>query len=165
MLRLIFVVIFIIFNCQVSNAQIIVQPYKYPVTKGSAEWDSIKDYRKLRSVCQIPLNVVNQMTTEALFESVLDYPLIGDAFVFSTFQTGVENLKINFRAFEVLNNRIDLGKVLIDQYVKFAVDEINTESLIIKGEHSVKLSFIELMLGQEFTNSTLTKEEVITLAF
>lgn len=62
---------------QKSNA-----PYKYPVTKGSVEWVSIKNYQSLRDVCQIPLDTVNRMTTEALFESVQNYPLIGDAFAF-----------------------------------------------------------------------------------
>lgn len=103
------------------------------------------------------------MTTEALCESVLDYPLIGDAFVFTTFQKGIENLKINFSAFKALNNRTDLGQVLINKYVILAAQKTDNESLITKGEHSVKLSFIELMLGQKFTNNTLTKGELITV--
>lgn len=139
------------------------QPYDYPIKRGTVEWNSIKNYQNLRSVSQIPIEIVNQMTTEALLESVLNYPLIGDVFVFTTFQKGIENLKINFNAFESLSKRPDLGKALINKYVILAAKSVNKETFIIKGEHSVKLSFIELILGQSFTNSTLTKDESIDL--
>lgn len=103
------------------------------------------------------------MTTKALLESVLNYPLLGDAFVFTTFQKGIDNLKINLNAFEVLSNRPDLGKALINKYKTVAGKKINSEPLIVKGEHSVKLSFLELISGQIFTSTTLTKDESITL--
>lgn len=83
--------------------------------------------------------------------------------LFNTFQLGIENLKSNFIAFEALNNRTDLGKILINKYQILAAKKIDSESLITKGEHSVKLSFIELMLGQKFTISSLTQEELISV--
>lgn len=137
--------------------------YDYPIKRGTVEWNSIKDYQSLRNACQIPIEVVNQMTSEALLESVLNYPLLGDAFVFNSFQKGIENLKINFNAFDALSNRTDLGRVLRNKYLILAVKKFDTESLIVKGGHSVKLSFLELLFGQSFTNNTLTKDQSITV--
>lgn len=163
MKKILLVLLSIVFSVLYTNAQTINKPYDYPIKRGSTEWNSIKNYQNLRSVCQIPLDVVNQMTTEALLESVLNYPLLGDAFVFNTFQKGIDNLKINFNAFEALSNRSDLGKALINKYNTVASKNINSVALIAKGEHSVKLSFLELVSGQGFTNTTLTEDESITL--
>ncbi len=151
------------FSVLFTNAQTIDKPYDYPIKRGSSEWNSIKNYQNLRNVCQIPLDVVSQMTTEALLESVLNYPLLGDAFVFTTFQKGIDNLKINFNAFEVLSNRPDLGDVLTRKYKTVASKNIISVALIAKGEHSVKLSFLELLSGQGYTKNTLTEAESITL--
>jgi hypothetical protein len=68
-------------------------------------------------------------------------------------------LKANFNAFASLSNRTDLGNVLIEKYNNMAAKDISQESLFFKGEHSVKLSFLELMIGQEYVNSTLTRHE------
>lgn len=154
----------ICFNCAISlSAQNNNTQYDFPIKRGTAAWNNIKNYKELRNISQIPEDIVNRMTTEVLFESILNYPLLGDAFVFTTFQKGIENLKINFNAFETLSIRPDLGKTLINKYVVLATKKFNNESLIIKGEHSVKLSFIELIFAQSSTNLTLTKEELLSL--
>lgn len=91
MLKLSVIILQSVLLSQFVGAQTVVQPYDYPIKPHTAAWDSLKTYQDLRRVCQIPTEIVNRMTTEALFESVLNYPLIGDILVFNTFQIGIEN--------------------------------------------------------------------------
>lgn len=146
--------------CICLNAQVIDQPYNYPVKRHSTAWDSIKGYQNLRSACQIPSQIVNRMTTEALFESVLNYPLVGDAFVFSSFEKGVETLKRNFAAFDSLINRGDFGKVLIKIYSSYSAKKLENKSDIDKGEHSVKTSFLELIASEAISNKKNSSSEL-----
>jgi hypothetical protein len=148
---------------QVASAQAITEAYDYPIKRHTEAWDSLKTYKKFREVSQVPAEIVNRMTTEALFESVLNYPLIGDAFVFNTFQNGIESLKTNFSALEALINRNDLGKIIFNKYQSLSAKNLDYESAIKKGDHSVKLSFMELIIGQVIIDKNVSGNEIVNL--
>ena len=49
-------------------------PYSYPVVPGTEEWGERKNlYAKIKA-CQVPEAILDNRTTEALFQTVLDYP-------------------------------------------------------------------------------------------
>lgn len=54
------------------------EPYTYPVTTKSAEWKDLKTHEDKEKVCQIPEDVLEDMTTRALLETVIYYPLVKD---------------------------------------------------------------------------------------
>lgn len=137
------------------------EKYRYPVKRGSAAWDSLKTYAEKRASSQIPPDVLRRLSTAALLESVLDYPLIGDVFVFNSLQDGVDKLKVNFSAFEELLERKDVGLVTLSRYYRFKVDSVKTlPTPFAKGEYSVKMSFLEVLLAQpEITGQLNTAEK------
>lgn len=140
------------------------QPYRYPVKRGSPAWDSLKTYAEKRAAAQIPPDVVRKLTTSALLESVLDYPLIGDVFVFNSLQTGIDKLSVNFAAFKELLARKDLPAVAVARYRQFGIDSIRTlPSAYAKGEYSVKMSFLEALLAQPQVSGQLNNAEKANL--
>ena len=50
-------------------------PYEYPITLDMPEWASLTSLQEKLEVCQIPEDILPQLTTPALIETVLDYPL------------------------------------------------------------------------------------------
>jgi hypothetical protein len=106
------------------------------------------------------------MTSQALFESFLNYPLAGDVFVFSSFEKGIENLKKNFSAFDSLVNRNDFGTALMNKYItysSYSSKKLENQSSFNKGEHSVKLSLLELISPQSITNKNISNSETLHL--
>ncbi len=51
------------------------EPYKYPITPGSDEWKQLKNHDEMIDNCQIPETKLKMLTTNALVETVLEYPL------------------------------------------------------------------------------------------
>ena len=52
------------------------EPYDYPVRPGDKDWASADGLPGMAAKCQIPEEVQEHLTKEALFETVLDYPLL-----------------------------------------------------------------------------------------
>ena len=50
-------------------------PYDFPVTQNDSEWAEFTTKQEMLDVCQIPQDKLESMTTTALLETVLDYPL------------------------------------------------------------------------------------------
>ncbi|MBB1287400.1 hypothetical protein HRH25_23695 [Flavisolibacter sp. BT320] len=146
------VVIFfiVIFTSKATFSQDTEKSYDYPVKRGTSEWYSIKTYDSLRKVCQIPSAIVDKMSTGTLLKSVIDYPLLGDVFVFESFQRGLERLAENFGAFAAILQRTDLDVTLLNEYSNWLDKNLDSASNFRKGEYSVQLSFVELLISYSF---------------
>ena len=55
-------------------------PYEYPIQPGTDEWKKFTTVAQMVEVCQIPEKKLKNMTTEALVETVLNYPLLLNSF-------------------------------------------------------------------------------------
>lgn len=158
--RAITIVIFLLPLCILAQQQ----KYHYPVKRGSEAWNVLITYKEKRAVSQIPTDIIQKLTTRDLLESVLDYPLIGDVFVFNNLQTGVDKLRINFTAFNELLRRKDVAAVTISRYRQLEIDSARSlPSLYSKGEYSVKMSFLEVLLAQPEITDRLQRTEKIAL--
>lgn len=58
-------------------------PYEYPIVPGTDEWFAMSG-RERKKACQIPEDVLERLTDEALARSVLDYPFLMDMTLYST---------------------------------------------------------------------------------
>jgi len=131
--------------------------YRYPVLPTMSTWP-YGNHADMVSVCQIPENVLKEMSTEELLESVLYYPLFPDAYLYDSRQKAYEIFKNSMGAFAELSRREDRVACL-DRYwdthrgtsylVTVVSEEIN---------HANPLSVALFLAGQEdFQNSNLSK--------
>ena len=64
-------------------------PYAYPVTPDMPEWKSLTSLQAMLDACQIPEGTLAGLTTPALIETVLDYPLAVNLYAYGHVSDGV----------------------------------------------------------------------------
>ena len=60
----------------ISQDRTIDTPYQYPIMPGSAEWAQLESRTEMVKRCQIPQNILRRLSTDALLQTILDYPLL-----------------------------------------------------------------------------------------
>ena len=61
----------------------VTEPYQFPVTTDSPEWAELAEAGLARNACRLPAGLAEQMTSEALLETALDYPYVSSILAFS----------------------------------------------------------------------------------
>ena len=90
-----------------------VTPWDYPIRPGSDEWNAL-DISDAIAKLEVPKDIVDAMTTEALFETVINYPLIDNIFGYDTVHFGITATRGSFYALDAFLNREDAEKILDD---------------------------------------------------
>ena len=96
-----------IFIFMVGCEKTITEAYQYPVVPGMEEWKKLKSLPEMAEACQIPEDILDCMTTEALIETVVNYPLFGNVFAYENRKTGLEHVKGYFNGLQELYERDD----------------------------------------------------------
>lgn len=92
-------------------------PYDYPVRPGMPEWAEFTDHQQMIDACEIPENILCVMSTEALVETVLDYPLLITLYAYEDFSEGFYVLANEFNGMQELLQRPDGAEVLMERYI------------------------------------------------
>ncbi len=101
------------YNQKTSDANYdLHDPYRYPVLPGSDEWKALDSHADKVSACAIPDEILERMSTEALLDSVLNYPLLGDIYLWDTVPQGLEAVSSGFNGLQELMEREDISRVL-----------------------------------------------------
>lgn len=132
------------------------QKFDYPIKPGTEAWKALKSHQERVDISQIPPAVAKKLGTAALLETVLDYPLSMDLFLFNTLQDGVDRLKVTFAAFPELLSRKDLAVVAVERYAQLRMDSV--ASLKVRYDRAIfsyKVSFLEMILAQPEVTSKL----------
>lgn len=90
--------------------------YHFPIRPGSTDWQQLGSLTEKIEVCQIPDSILNNISTEGLLETLLNYPLILDYTAFNTMQGGFYNIKSVNNGFNELYKRNDLFEVILERY-------------------------------------------------
>lgn len=88
---------------------------EYPTDEASKEWKEM-DYPETVSACELPKDMVTDMSTDDLTEYVLNYPLLIDVYAFDDIESGIEHLKDTSNVCAELFSREDAIPSLIDAY-------------------------------------------------
>lgn len=91
-------------------------PYKYMVTPGSGEWERFSSRQEKVESCNIPDKILNEMTTEALVETVLNYPLLADYISYDDHSIYSDIMESEFNGYRELLQRKDINKELLKKY-------------------------------------------------
>lgn len=110
------------------------QPYQYPVVPGSEEWKALPDLPAKIAACDVDRELLESMTTPALLQTVLDYPLLVNIGAFNTTEIGIAAVSSYFPGIEILAGREDALEV-IRGYKPEAGDALSGFYLRALGEH------------------------------
>lgn len=81
--------------------------YEYPCVPGTQEWIDLGSTSARRRASQVPDEVLQHMTTDALLQTVLDYPFLSDIYAFNTIEMGYEAVKKHCNSLREFENRPD----------------------------------------------------------
>lgn len=138
--------------------------YDYPIKPGTDEWAALRNNDHKIEVCQIPEDILENMSTEGLTETVLDYPLLFGMMAYSTVQYGFDKVSSDFNGLQELLNREDGGSEIMALYCATdpaAIEDDWTD--IEKGEYAINLMHIEIILAQEEILDSLTSTQLRVL--
>ena len=150
----------LIILCNNSYAQESGVSWDFPVKPGSDKWKSLKNsYEKIK-ICQIPDNILFDLSTDHLIDICLEYPLLLDILAFNNILEGLSKYENDFNGFRELLNRYDAASVLLQKYVVTNPLNFkeNWESFEM-GDIAMRLSMIELFLSHVRILSKMSHEE------
>ena len=143
-----------------SNLEEINEPYDYPIKPGSEEWKQFQSHKEMINACQIPEDLLKRLSTDALVETVINYPLYGDFLAYNNMNQGFENIKSTFNGIQELITRPDSGSELLSKYIKYdVISYCKSCSLEEQGKYAFDLNYIELLFSQPEILNTLTPQE------
>lgn len=98
------------------DSYVINKPYEFPITPDDPEWTDFDKKEDMLKVCQIPEDILKNMTTEALLQTVLNYPFIADYYAFDCYEDAAKTFSEDFNGFRELYSRKDLTERLLNKY-------------------------------------------------
>ena len=104
------------FNSQ-EPTYTITTPYNFPITPESREeWMKLTSIVSKKEACQVPPKIVENMTSEALIETVLDYPIFPVEQAFTEPAYALDGY-LDFNGFIELFSRSDAATILFEMYM------------------------------------------------
>ena len=149
-LSLFAVLIFTFAACSAKTAAVSgSDAYNYPVKPGTDAWKALGSHADMLNACQIPETTLNGMSTAGLVETVLNYPLFGDAWAWDNPQEGFDSVSSGFNGIPALFDRKDAGMVLLAKYKTLDPNAVNSDwTDLQKGQYEYKILDAEMLLAQ-----------------
>ena len=91
----------------VAGSAVRRQPYEYPVVPGTEAWTELNGLDEMIAACAVDENRLEAMTTPALLETVLHYPLLVNIYAFSSAEQGIDSVSSYFAGLPMLLARPD----------------------------------------------------------
>jgi len=57
-------------------------PYHYPIVPGTQEWIQLESRPEMLEACQIPKKILDKLSTDALLQTILEYPFLSEMTLF-----------------------------------------------------------------------------------
>ncbi|MCP4760985.1 MAG: hypothetical protein GY870_04330 [archaeon] len=137
------------YKCYIAKA---ADAYEYLVKPGTTEWEQLNSTQEMIDACQISFEILDNMSTEGLIESILNYPLYADLYLSNiNVQAGFDAVSKNFNGIQILLQRKDAAIKLLERYRKMhpSCKENNWPSLVEPGRNNgYSFSFIEIIIAQ-----------------
>lgn len=131
--------------------------WDYPVKPGMKEWATFETGEQMVKACQIPLDVLNTISTKELVTICLKYPLFFNYMASNDERRSINNTIQKFNGLQELSQRKDGIRELIKAYADYPVQkDVNS-----KDYHSpFRLSFLELVLSDNVFLSKMDDSEL-----
>lgn len=116
------------------------EEYIFPITRESNEWKELDTHLKKIAETQIPENILKELSTAALLETILNYPMISNIAVHGSKKQGIEVLKEEFNGLAEFYLRADAMEVLDTKRIELEGRPNQEEQEVI-----LKLFYIEFL--------------------
>lgn len=140
--------------------------WEYPVLPSSQEWKKLANHEEKISICEIPSDILQNLSTEELFDVCMNYPLLQDALFFNSLEEGLSKTIERFNGLNEFINRRDCHTYLCNSMIgnmnsldNLGVLKLEEAGKIINGE-----MIIECLLYNEKIISRISLSQKKTIA-
>ena len=147
-----------------ENVQSDDTPYSFPIIPGSSEWESFTTKQEMLDVCQIPKDKLANMTTEALLETVMNYPLIHDYVAFNSYEDACNVMSKDFNGFNELFSRGNVTSAILSKYSSVHVISANEVDTADSASFLEPSTIEYLLVCDEIKNGEITGNEAELLS-
>lgn len=134
-------------HCAIGQVRI-DKPYDFPIKPGSSKWESLSTGQEMVNVCQIPDSILYRLSTQALAQTCLNYPLFFQYTALNDERKAIDEIIREFNGLTELTIREDGLKELINLYKEIPVEKI--AYLQTKREDvPYKTIYLELLLSND----------------
>jgi hypothetical protein len=134
--------------------------YFYPVQPGTPEWSKLTSLDEKIAACQVPEDILKRLTTKALVDTIMTYPLMGNDVFYIDPQSGLEENFAHANCVQELYTRQDAATELLTKYqwmLPVTIDELWSYS--IKMQYTLNLKIIETLWDQNLIIDKVTQEQ------
>ena len=131
------------------------KPYEFPVRPGMESWKELNGGDERAEAVLNPKAYIDSLTTTALVETVLNYPLFLEVFAHDNLQIGFERLLPFVNGLAALLTRKDAGESALSKYEALQIPKLATREI-----RSFEDLYLELLLSREEVLSTLDEEKL-----
>lgn len=142
-------------NAETEEEYPITEPHIFEIVPGTEEWDSYESLFERIDACYVPEEELKQMTTSALYETVLNYPLLVNIYAYDgDLRKGIDSVSKYFGGLEELFSREDALDVIRQHRIDS--QSIEDERSEIKAIYDQSLLNYAERLTEESDNRDLT---------
>lgn len=135
------------------------QTWDYPVKAGTEEWMKMESGQERLKACQIPVSVLNSISSLELAKLCMKYPLFYEYTAYDDEREGIKRVIEGFNGLKELGSRKDGTMALMTIYSQMQVQ--TDEGYVEKGSYNSVLNFeyIELLLSTDIFQRQLNVTE------
>lgn len=131
----------------------------YKSVMKNPEWSATISRTERGERLQLPEKLLENMTTSALVDAVVEYPFFSDIYFFDNVKIGAEVLYDTFNGVRELADRPDAATVLLQKYKdENVLTDVNTSDDIFR------LTDIEILLSLDCIREKLNDDEISELS-
>lgn len=146
------------------NAQYLIDtPYEYPVKPGSNEWAAFTTGQQMVDACQIPSDILSKLTTKALAETCMNYPLYFQYTAPNDERDGIAYMIDSFNGLQELSNREDGVIELMNIYEKMPLEPAVLSGSLHGNKTILHVGYVELLLSDEHFFEHLSAQDLVKL--
>lgn len=138
-------------------------PYTFPITIGSIEWRGLKTGQEMLNVCQIPEEVLGLLSTPALCETCMNFPLAYDYIFSNDEKLGFFFYLENFNGLKELSQRDDAFLPIITEYGNAHYEPLPKSQYGIRNNNFFHIGYIELILASDPFYEHFSKKQILLL--
>lgn len=139
-------------------------PYSFESVTTPEIWETFNNLEEMQNACQIPADILKKMSTKALIQTCMNYPLYGNYIAYNNELDGIRTIIKGFNGFEELQRRTDAAEQLLAYYDNLDIKEISqSASFSNKNITILHLGYFELLLGSGFIPSIYSEPYITKL--
>ena len=162
-INLILLLLLLVLSAGMAAQSLINVPYDYPVKPGSEQWAAFTSGQQMVDACQIPSDILSKLSTKALAETCLNYPLYFEYTAYNSERDGINKVISGFNGLQELAKRPDGASALLGLYEKVSVVPNSLLKKSSEDQDLLRVGYLELLLSNNLFFEGLTNKDLVKL--